>query len=233
MARSRTPAWMDHLPLVLLGIRTSVRQDLAWCPAELVYGATLRLPGEFLFPPDAGTSMLSQSTDFVARLRASLAAMRPAPSVHHRAGPPSSIPAAFPGPSLTFPTSMSGSTRSSGLSPVLTRDHSWFCKKKQRHLSSPVLESPGLCPLIASSQLMALALLHLLPHLPLSPSRSPLGPHVRCLTFRRPRRPRCRVCRPLQFSQRPSQLRLGLAVFPGRRLAFTKLCLCSDLLDLV
>ena len=88
MARSKIPTWMDHLPLVLLGIRTSVRQDLDWCPAELVYGATLRLPGEFLFPPEPD-SMPSPSTAFVARLRASLAAMRPAPAAHHRPPAPS------------------------------------------------------------------------------------------------------------------------------------------------
>ena len=87
MARSRTPAWMDNLPLVLLGIRTSVRQDSDWCLAELVYGATLRLPGEFLFPPDPSSSVLSPTTDFVARLRASLASMRPSPPVHHRPRP--------------------------------------------------------------------------------------------------------------------------------------------------
>ena len=63
MARSKTPCWMDHLPLVLLGIRTSVRQDLNWCPAELVYGATLRLPGEFLFP--AEDSSFQPTTSFV------------------------------------------------------------------------------------------------------------------------------------------------------------------------
>ena len=95
MARSKNPAWMDHLPLVLLGIRTSVRQDLDWCPAELVYGATLRLPGEFLFPPGPDSSMLSPSTAFVARLRASLAAMRPAPASHHRP-PSSSVPGVPP-----------------------------------------------------------------------------------------------------------------------------------------
>ena len=82
MARSRSPAWMDHLPLVLLGIRTSVRQDSDWCPAELVYGATLRLPGELLAPPDS--CGLPITTDFVSRLRSSLAAMRPSPSAHHR-----------------------------------------------------------------------------------------------------------------------------------------------------
>ena len=83
MARSRTPAWMDHLPLVLLGIQTSVRQDSDWCPAELVYGATLHLPGEFLAPPDAQCDK-PVSTDFVSRLRSALALMRLAPSVHHR-----------------------------------------------------------------------------------------------------------------------------------------------------
>ena len=96
MARSKTPAWMDHLPLVLLGIRTSVRQDLEWCPAELVYGATLRLPGEFLFPSDPADAVLSPSSAFVARLRSSLAAMRPAQAVHHRPGPPASGPPGIP-----------------------------------------------------------------------------------------------------------------------------------------
>ena len=78
MARSKTPCCMDHLPLVLLGIRTSVRQDLNWCPAELVYGATLRLPGEFLFPAD--DSSCQPTTSFVAGLCSALAAMWPVPS---------------------------------------------------------------------------------------------------------------------------------------------------------
>ena len=90
MARSRLPNWMDHLPLVLLGVRTSIRQDLEWSPAELVYGASLRLPGEFLFPPEDPVGL--PSTDFVARLRSALAAMRPAPSVHHRRPLSSAVP---------------------------------------------------------------------------------------------------------------------------------------------
>ena len=103
MARSKTPAWMDHLPLVLLGIRTSVRQDSDWCPAELVYGATLRLPGEFLYSPEPD-SALSPSSDFVVRLRSALAAMRPSPSVHHRPGPLSgpAIPPSLVGVSHVF-----------------------------------------------------------------------------------------------------------------------------------
>ncbi|KRZ65366.1 Transposon Tf2-6 polyprotein [Trichinella papuae] len=39
--------WIDALPLVLLGIRSSVKEDLRHAPAELVYGSPLRLPGVF------------------------------------------------------------------------------------------------------------------------------------------------------------------------------------------
>ena len=39
--------WTDSLPLVLLGLRTSVKMDLKCSSAELLYGTTLRVPGEF------------------------------------------------------------------------------------------------------------------------------------------------------------------------------------------
>ena len=39
--------WIKALPMVLLGIRTTLKQDLKCTTAEMVYGTTLRLPGEF------------------------------------------------------------------------------------------------------------------------------------------------------------------------------------------
>ncbi|XP_014204705.1 uncharacterized protein LOC106636722 [Copidosoma floridanum] len=39
--------WPDALPLVLLGLRTSFKEDLQASPAEMLYGTTLRVPGEF------------------------------------------------------------------------------------------------------------------------------------------------------------------------------------------
>uniref|UniRef100_A0A5S6R4X2 Integrase catalytic domain-containing protein n=1 Tax=Trichuris muris TaxID=70415 RepID=A0A5S6R4X2_TRIMR len=42
--------WLDSLPLVLLGIRSAVRQDMRHCSAELVYGCSLRLPGAYSAP---------------------------------------------------------------------------------------------------------------------------------------------------------------------------------------
>ena len=39
--------WTKAIPLILLGIRTAIKQDLKCTAAEMVYGTTLRLPGEF------------------------------------------------------------------------------------------------------------------------------------------------------------------------------------------
>ena len=40
--------WTELLPIILLGIRSTVKADLNCTPAQLVYGTTLRLPGQFL-----------------------------------------------------------------------------------------------------------------------------------------------------------------------------------------
>jgi transposase InsO family protein len=37
--------WVQELPVVLLGLRCAVNKDLGCSPAQLVYGAALRLPG--------------------------------------------------------------------------------------------------------------------------------------------------------------------------------------------
>ena len=42
-----TTQWIKAIPPILLGIRTSIKQDCRCTPADLVYGTTLRLPGEF------------------------------------------------------------------------------------------------------------------------------------------------------------------------------------------
>ena len=39
--------WTEALPVALLGLRSSLKPDIGATPAELVYGSTLRLPGEF------------------------------------------------------------------------------------------------------------------------------------------------------------------------------------------
>lgn len=46
MANQHT-SWLDILPTVLLGIRSTFEEELKCTIAELVYGTSLRLPGEF------------------------------------------------------------------------------------------------------------------------------------------------------------------------------------------
>ncbi len=64
-AQPQPTAWMDTLPLILLGIRTALKEDISATTAEMVYGTTLRLPGEFFLlhqltlcqiPPNLSTS---------------------------------------------------------------------------------------------------------------------------------------------------------------------------------
>jgi hypothetical protein len=49
--RLKGPSWTDELPWVLLGIRTAPKQDLGTSSAELVYGAPLTVPGDFVALP--------------------------------------------------------------------------------------------------------------------------------------------------------------------------------------
>ncbi len=45
-----TSNWTSSLPVVLLGIRSALKEDIGYTSAELVYGTPLRLPGSFFSP---------------------------------------------------------------------------------------------------------------------------------------------------------------------------------------
>nr|XP_054757883.1 uncharacterized protein LOC129263999 [Lytechinus pictus] len=68
--------WHEHLPMTLLGIRTTVREDLSCSPAELVYGTTLRLPGQFI----ASKHVEVYPGNYVSRLRQHMAASTATPT---------------------------------------------------------------------------------------------------------------------------------------------------------
>nr|VZI09122.1 unnamed protein product [Spirometra erinaceieuropaei] len=59
--------WTDHLPLVLFGIRSATKPDLDCYAAELVFGATVRLPGEVISPTPRGA--VADPTNLLHRLR--------------------------------------------------------------------------------------------------------------------------------------------------------------------
>ena len=70
-------AWMDALPLVMLGIRTALKEDISSTAAEMLYGTTLRLPGEFFTPSQTNT--LPDPSNFVSNLRAHMQTIRSPP----------------------------------------------------------------------------------------------------------------------------------------------------------
>ncbi|GBL98561.1 hypothetical protein AVEN_19634-1 [Araneus ventricosus] len=65
MAHS-TADWVGALPLVLLGIGSSIKLDIGAYSVELVYGTTLRLPGEFF---RKFQNITQTQTEFLAELR--------------------------------------------------------------------------------------------------------------------------------------------------------------------
>ena len=90
-ARLQGPCWMDELPLVLLGIRTAWREDPDCSAVDLVYGTSLRLPGEFL-PHEPRDSRVS--SEFLNQLRDKMhTALPPAYEFHgsHSAYTPNSL----------------------------------------------------------------------------------------------------------------------------------------------
>jgi cleavage and polyadenylation specificity factor subunit 1 len=71
--------WTAALPLVLLGIRSSFKPDLEASSAELVYGETLRIPGEFLTP----TTPPTEPAHILTQLHQHMARLRPVPAARH------------------------------------------------------------------------------------------------------------------------------------------------------
>ncbi|XP_075972473.1 uncharacterized protein LOC142974195 [Anticarsia gemmatalis] len=80
--------WLSALPLVLLGMRTVFKEDLKASVAEMLYGETLRVPGEILVPNPCSVNF-EDPTDFVVKLRRHMSKIRPIPASRH------TTPAAF------------------------------------------------------------------------------------------------------------------------------------------
>ena len=72
--------WAEELPIVLLGIRCAYKEDLHATAAEMVYGQSLRLPGEF-FSSSQDTTI--DNSDFVSQLRSTMRALRPISTKRH------------------------------------------------------------------------------------------------------------------------------------------------------
>ncbi|BHF72701.1 hypothetical protein SprV_0401577000 [Sparganum proliferum] len=69
--------WSDNVPVALLGIRAALKSDLDCSAAELVFGTTLRLPGEMVTPTSRGAEETPEN--FVHRLRQFMRSLSPVP----------------------------------------------------------------------------------------------------------------------------------------------------------
>ena len=71
---------MDVLPVVLLGICFTPKEDLAHCPAQKVYGTPLHLTGELSSPKNTPELI---ADDFLSQLRTNLHTLCPQPAMWH------------------------------------------------------------------------------------------------------------------------------------------------------
>lgn len=75
-------AWMDALPSVLLGLRCAHKEDINATTAELVYGTTIRLPGEFV-EDNPKSNVSGTASDYVKKLRSMMQAIKPVQASAH------------------------------------------------------------------------------------------------------------------------------------------------------
>ena len=77
MAHESPNPWTITLPAVLLGVRSAVKERLGRSAAEMIYGTTLRLPGEFTkqYTVDAKTDLENYSD----KLRVAMSRLRLCP----------------------------------------------------------------------------------------------------------------------------------------------------------
>ena len=87
MTRSSN-TWLLDLPLVLLGIRSSLKVDQKCSAAELVYGNTLRLPGDFFLSSTAVPTTVPDPLSYVERLRSTMSRLTATPPRHPSKSPP-------------------------------------------------------------------------------------------------------------------------------------------------
>lgn len=76
MARLDSKTWVEELPIVLLGLRAAPRTDSGVSAAEMTYGQTLRLPGDFY---NDGIIPILDHCQYVKHLRAMIYNLKPKP----------------------------------------------------------------------------------------------------------------------------------------------------------
>ncbi|XP_037929435.1 uncharacterized protein LOC119687791 [Teleopsis dalmanni] len=71
--------WTEELPLILLALQSVFKDDIQASPAEMVYGTSLKLPGEFF----EKTSHIGCDSEFAIFLRETMDQLCPVPGSNH------------------------------------------------------------------------------------------------------------------------------------------------------
>ena len=79
-ARLKDAAWMDELSIVLLGLRSAWREGPDTTPAELLYGESLRLPGQLI--PGVGSEVPVGDSPSLPSFFRKMRELVPVPSKH-------------------------------------------------------------------------------------------------------------------------------------------------------
>ena len=72
-------SWPKLLPSVMLGLRTVLKEEIGASPAELLYGATIRIPGDFVVQDNRPV----EKGEFLKQLRDHFNILRPTPASKH------------------------------------------------------------------------------------------------------------------------------------------------------
>lgn len=79
-ARLTSPNWVNELPWVLLGLRTTPKDDLGVSSAEMVYGTPLTVPGELFIGRSPDETLPYQH---LQKLRETVRNLKPSPTAIH------------------------------------------------------------------------------------------------------------------------------------------------------
>jgi len=82
-AQSDPSEWYSNLGWILLGLRSTIREDMELSPAELVYGSSLRLPGEYFSNSNSNSKGNLSPADYVQQAQAFVQNIKPTPVRKH------------------------------------------------------------------------------------------------------------------------------------------------------
>jgi len=88
-ARLAGSDWLSHLPLVLLGLRATPKEDTGFSVSEAVFGSALTLPGEMLDVPEL------HSDSYLRKIERAVNGFAVNPPHHVRSTTPPRVPAAL------------------------------------------------------------------------------------------------------------------------------------------